>query len=1363
MYASKDFLTRDRVAMSRESPERVPNVPNSPSIQPRDLGQGHRAPQSSRPSFLGESKSEYDSDEDQVAQNSYEDDDIADWRHDEITDSEFDDEDEGPPGPFSADYNSSRRDEGRASLPYRPHSSNFPSLHPHDALAVSRLADPYQPPRPLPSSTHRIKPGNRRRTFNGRFPSPSRHLHSTNPRYRQTGQEYEAETYDEYPRRPDQDRPVKERQRRMPHSEWSLQNDDPYNIRQSEGIHDSDLVASNRRADLRTANPGLRPMVHRSRPPMSRNELDMIFSQSYHPRRRPAATNPFSDDHTPLPPDYAEQYAPKYRSHDMEVGSDLSSNENEEAWTVSKDIDFQEFSESSGFAKASCHTDLRSNAQADEDILNPLDWNRKLSVTERVIQANHFNRRLWPDNWRHSDFNTSPKGLVDVWSDFLEVNNLVTQFGLDAALPRIDNAIYRFKRQGTLNEVVSACKAWSVQESKDTTSTPLPPTSSLPNDSWDKTCEQFQRLLIVRDYLIAVCKDAEYLNDLHPTMDAITWFERAQVVDHRGERRIRSKVIELTAVRISHLAEILKSLNFILQALLWSWGKQSTVCIQSDQETAKKKKRDDLDPISKEFKLESTRQRIFASKHYDNGEKRIQTCLHNSDLPLASLLDEVEVFAAILSQALSYQCNVHISDSISTNVRYGRQEIDGLSFRPRRLQCMGELIQNRNVWVLEQHFNSQAKYSYVGPPFPEFHKYAQLADPSFVRTSIVDLARIWGPIWKASEPQGQSLCIWYRLPGGYIGSSETRQLEATAAADEAPCHFSTVLDGSFGKGPSANFLPTLPYLLIGHGLPSALVVRKSCQTTLETGLDGMALQSVRTLKPYKYRDSTAFHVAVGHAGTQASWTTQLKTNPGILMKKSLLDRWKLEPKFRNPRLLLLWYGVEVSICTRNARRCRLVDVIRSRSMIQYLSLTYHPEASSETYKTALFDALNDGNPNAFIELYDNHPEWQEELGAVVAHCLQVLEGSGVNRKGELGIFVFVDKFHDPEQLAILPKDDHTWISLLKDSFHSAAFAVISYDCLGYPKAPGQTCRHKIHGRQDLRSVLQTSYTSIRRSDMTELLKSMRVKQRLKMADSSWFKIKRHSPRGMILGTWQRWPLQRIYISRQSEERFRERGQDGENGITVFAVSKKTSKLVLLREDHGVAPVIIEPNPASEHFHSANTDMNQGLDKLTHRTRSPSSSDSSHIGVTNSGSQKEFQSSTKDDAEHSHGTSQISFVGATPEMSTTVEILRKNNRKSVVDKGTQTDQPIQDPETTTALSPFVSGDFPSSAPSNSNISHNSSRQNHGSEDDADRRNSRPRSNRHSHSLANHSESKNSHSHRKRRSHGERSSILDSFRR
>ena len=924
-------------------------------------------------------------------------------------------------------------------------------------------------------------------------------------------------------------------------------------------------------------------------------------SPQYHPQNpvqdplqpRPQPRSQYAPQLRPEYPPYPQYLPPVYpaypysqypqnllqnNSHPIEADLDLSSsdessNGDDQDWIY---IDNTDSARLSDLGSLTSHMNIsgtiqvRSNAKNDDDLLNPYDWKRQLDLVERNVYESYWSRENWPATWRHSDNKTYPKFLKKVRSSFAAVDHLVGQCGLDAILPLIDGHQYQPKRKGTLFEVVEAYKARAVPKTDVAASTL--PEPSIPVDSfadWQSTFELVQRLLKARDYLIAVCCDAEFLNEIHPTMDAITWFEQAEAIDDRGSRRIRDQVIELMSISFSHLADVLQSLNEILHALLWGWSEQSTICIRPESERTDPLFMSTDNPIRgfpREGFLESADRPESLSKRYENGERRIQTCLRTLDVGLGTLVNEIEVFAAILSEALLYQCNVHISipedPPKEIGVYYGYRKITGLCFQPRALKCMGSLIQGRKIWVLTQIHNPSGHCFYVSPvavPVPAISYPLPLEASLYMRTTVKDLARIWGPIWTLSELEDEHAWIWYQLPGGYIGAPRKSEAGISIQADEQLCHFSAV-EHDFGKCPPRFWIPDSPYLLIGHGLPAALVREESCKIKSETGLEGMALQSIGTLKPFKYRESSTLNLVVGHGGVQAGWSTQIKTNPGILLKESFLQRWKLEPRFRNPRLLLLWYGVEVSLCTRNARRCRIIDLLRSQPVTQYLSTIFWPGANSPAYMNALFEALISEDTMALIRLYDDHPEWHAELGSIIARCLDLLKDSGVNRNGDLAAFAFVKKFHDPEQLAILSKSDHTWIGILKDSTESATFAVVTHQCLEYPAAPGQACRKKNASSQGSKSVLETSYTTTDRSDIARSFRTMKVKDRLILHNSYKFKIRRRSSRGILLGTWHRG----FPSYNRSKKRYMERRRDGERFIKVFLVSKKTQRLARLK-------------------------------------------------------------------------------------------------------------------------------------------------------------------------------------------------------
>lgn len=558
----------------------------------------------------------------------------------------------------------------------------------------------------------------------------------------------------------------------------------------------------------------------------------------------------------------------------------------------------------------------------------------------------------------------------------------------------------------------------------------------------------------------------------------------------------------------------------------------------------------------------------------------------------------------------------------------------------------------------------------------------------------------------------------------------------TFEPDEFPCHFSIDAQDFMKVHSPGSSQPTRPYLMIGHGLPSSLKHQKDCQTSLETGLEGLALQSATTQKPFRYKDASSFNVAVGYGGAQASWSTQFKVNPGVRAKESILLRWSPEPKFRNPRILLLWYGLELSLCTRNARRCRLLDLLRSEPMIRYLSLVYRPDLEGKDYKTILLNALQSSNPYAFIETYDHHPEWQAELGTVVARCLNILKESGVNKKGDVGAFAFIEKFHDSEQLVILPKNDHSWIGLLQDSSDMATFALASHRCFGYRPTPGQKCRRKDRLLTGSKSVLETSYTVSKRSNLNDLLVNMNVGDRLAMANNGRFKIQRVSSRGILLGTWRVWFVPQVFP--RSDEVFQERREDGEPTIRVFVASRKEQRLPQLKDLPGIERVPQQPEPGSRSLHVR---VEEDLQSTRTKPALPVSSSPQSLGNENpripEGSFSAFtaingtspRSSRTDSADdssqtvRSHSRADKSRANTTP--------LESTNKANRINRGTQTDLVITHADSMDTSSSTKDGQSLQS-PSDSSASHRrSSRHNRSrSHDERDESSSRHR-HRHRH--------------------------------
>ena len=941
----------------------------------------------------------------------------------------------------------------------------------------------------------------------------------------------------------------------------------------------------------------------------------------------------------------------------MDVESVLSSSDEEEGLSKSEDRPLT--TEAEPMSLLSDQDDFQPqlsslNLQVDEDLLNPFEWARKLSTIEGVIKQNHENRRSWPRAWRHSDSKTCPKSLKEIWSNICAVDKSITDFGLDASPLPLTNLPSDSKHNGTLLEVLQAFSSQLLPEvSVATTSSQAFPASAFPQDPevWDTTCQEVLKLLQARDFLIMLCRDTEHLNELHPSMDAITWFQKVEPS--------RPPIIELKSVCLLSLAKIITTVNTILQATLWSWSNQSRIRLDCDVKKTRLH-REIFVQIANLLKLDSLLEIFQSTRDSIEFAKLVADEFATLGLELVLLNEAVEKLCAILSQALPFQCEVHIASSDSPEklpLEYGTGIIPDICWTPQYLGCMNELIRQR-VWVL---MPDSAELS------TDSHNSTQRA---YIRTKIIDLARIWGPIWKLSELEGSSW-IWYRLPGGYIGQSP--KLQSPRRPDESPCHFSKD-PRAFGRCHDMRLeIPRTTYLLIGQSLPSELVEQPSCQIHPERALQGLSLQTVGTLRPFRYKDSTTVQVGLRQGGASANWSIQFKTNPGVLAKDSLLQRWKFEPAFRNPRLLLLWYGIEISLCTRNARRCRVVDLLRSQVIIQYLEAVYRPQEGSDDHVSAMFSTLRSSNPFAFVELYDSHPEWQADLGLIVARCLELLKDTGVDRNGDFAAFTFMENFDDVEQLAILPRKTHTWIGLLKDSFNMATFAIVSTKCLEYPETPGQRCRQKYQDRTS-KSILETSYVPAERLSIRRLFQTMYPKDQLRMKSPGRFKIKERSSRGILLGTWD--PFRYWLLPSSSIEEYQEKRQGREQAIKVFVISRREQRLPRLKTKRRTVP---KSKPTDLMLKEATSSDQEDQSNYTSKPATLSSRSVSYVNKTES--LTEVSSQAKSRKSPPSSATEIGTPTPNPETSPSsppfksassvdVDIAIKLKEPKLVDKATQ---------------------------------------------------------------------------------------------
>ncbi len=204
-------------------------------------------------------------------------------------------------------------------------------------------------------------------------------------------------------------------------------------------------------------------------------------------------------------------------------------------------------------------------------------------------------------------------------------------------------------------------------------------------------------------------------------------------------------------------------------------------------------------------------------------------------------------------------------------------------------------------------------------------------------------------------------------------------------------------------------------------------------------------------KSYRYVDSQQASLAVGSHGLQVGRARTIKDKREETLKTSLLDRWENESEARDPREFENLWGVAVSLCTMNARRVRLVELLGEESVVSLLRQFpwSQPKQNSEsTLQNQYLRAVRSADPLSLGNLWDKHPPWREELGNALLLCLRMLFKTGYDEnRDEFHILWTPPRCRSARRITLKSKDQ-TWIKFLKDTTSSMTIAVAVEDSLG---------------------------------------------------------------------------------------------------------------------------------------------------------------------------------------------------------------------------------------------------------------------------------------------------------------------------
>ena len=439
--------------------------------------------------------------------------------------------------------------------------------------------------------------------------------------------------------------------------------------------------------------------------------------------------------------------------------------------------------------------------------------------------------------------------------------------------------------------------------------------------------------------------------------------------------------------------------------------------------------------------------------------------------------------------------------------------------KQRKLQCLDQFLRQKYVWV--------------------FHAGAAItSDQRLCLSTDADaLADIWGPMWKTKSDPSAHEVSRYNIGNGFIvpwsrnSSTDPKPRSHAVGQMEVFCHWipsrnwdETLVSQHQSNLLSKQFLET-DMLLIGADVKNRLVVNDDCHMSLNRKLkikeawkNKCNLRHIGTRKPRREKDSQSYQVQASAMGfVTVGSTVSYKRSDGFDMKDALIERWRNGT--RKIQELEVWGGVEVSLCTQNARRRTLRHLLGCSGMRNYLrgiSFKWHDDDCERQY----FESLE--NCQTFRKFWKNHPQWHNNVGAAINECFSVLEETGVGETNNELAVLWVEVLEEldkdesdevapsvdasfnftpaEEHLVILRRSEHSWTGFLRDSPESLTMAMIGDKCLDFRAAEGygMRCQDIRLGRNGtVPKRYSLGYSALHTSLLIneELVKSMNIQYR----------------------------------------------------------------------------------------------------------------------------------------------------------------------------------------------------------------------------------------------------------------------------
>ncbi|KAF2492794.1 hypothetical protein BU16DRAFT_90968 [Lophium mytilinum] len=416
---------------------------------------------------------------------------------------------------------------------------------------------------------------------------------------------------------------------------------------------------------------------------------------------------------------------------------------------------------------------------------------------------------------------------------------------------------------------------------------------------------------------------------------------------------------------------------------------------------------------------------------------------------------------------------------------------EGIMIRRRSLSCLDGFLGSHKVWTFQSSLLWDDN------------------QPLYLSTTIDDFADIWGPVWAAKQTEDSDSVIKYDTGSGSIVHWYGDQTAPEVEENEVPSHWIPRGEKEANSKVAGAIEPGAR-LLIGASTEiekrtSQLKVNPACKISSHEFLRRLhmtnMLDDLGTRPPTRVLAEETVGANVGAYGVAIGASKTYKRRSGVTLKDAICDAWKHNNGNRNPAILEHFIGLEVSLCSHNARRRRLKSIINTPTMRSWLE-TCKSSTAPFACEKAFHEAIESRDRRAFRDLYNKHREWRRDLGQLVSWCLEGLRHSNVDQDRTLRA-LWVTK--DDERYRVqLRQNPHSWTGFLADSETKCTFAVMTEDCLQTDYKYGGRCqiRDKSNASNLGLPVLETALCVNRAAPLPKGLE-LRLSERKHKQQNRW--------------------------------------------------------------------------------------------------------------------------------------------------------------------------------------------------------------------------------------------------------------------